>query len=134
MKYFLLSSALLLQTSVAFFPLPKQLLLHLNIYLDPEWHLITSGRGEETAREVLEEAASLFLCSSLTTKIKLEYGDRIFNSSHHFRTFRRNMPKIMKLLKPPFELPSKSNLKIKSRSCSRILYSWWQRQSSLDCN
>ena len=90
--------------------LPQELILNLNLYLDPEWHNIHGEGSVKIAKQVVEAAHDLFQHPSLNTKVELVGNtERIFNSSQHLRTFARNMDKIAGLLQPPFEVRGQHN-------------------------
>ena len=89
--------------------MPEELILNVNIYLDPEWKKLHKNDSFKKAKQVLAEASQLFQHHSLRTKIELVHNSRIFDSDKHMRINKIVMGKIEKQLKYPFEVEGTYN-------------------------
>ena len=90
--------------------IPEKLRLNLHVYFDPAWRGFHKAIYVEEAFKVVEEANEILQHPDLKTKIELSVSkERIFNSTKRHRTLARNVKKVQRLLKPPFQVPGKKN-------------------------
>lgn len=84
-------------------PTPSKLILNINVYLDSAW-----DHSDRVVKQILRHAQKLFDHSSLNTRIDLQHGDRIYQSSApHIYANKRGLTTFNSNLKGPYKIDGK---------------------------
>ena len=88
--------------------MPKELILNLNIYLDPTFKTLHGSDRFKKAKQIIAKVSKIYQHPSLVTKMKIVHNNRIFDSDEKMTS--QELDKIAKNLRFPFHTEGTYNM------------------------